>query len=273
MRYLLCFLLLFFINPYSWAAYNPVQNPILEISKNKIEDHSIVFVVGQNLSLTTTEQTVWPLGGRYTPKFTTATCQLSSGSAADTSAGTGARTVLVNYLTTAYVAVNSEIISMNGQTAVNLASPCLAVNTLVILTSGSGMTNAARIYASNGSLTAGVPTVANTYNVMEIGEGAQSAAIFTVPAGFSIYLFGVTASVDPNKIVVGRFRLFSDNQTLTSGFPFHLTNIFSAFNIAVTPRLLEKTLIDHTGKAGTTAEIYSSFSYVMIDDSVADQAN
>ena len=90
---------------------------------------------------------------RYTFPTAGATMTISSADANDTSAGTGARTVKVDFLDSTY-AEFSETLTLNGQTAVSTSSSdCFRVNTMTVLTAGTGKVNAGKVYVGTGTVT------------------------------------------------------------------------------------------------------------------------
>src|SRR5882672_113572 len=74
----------------------------------------------------------------YTEQSSNAQRSVVSSSANDTSAGTGARTVLVTYYPSDLSYVATEIVTMNGTTAVNMtATDVCFIEKLEVLTAGS----------------------------------------------------------------------------------------------------------------------------------------
>jgi hypothetical protein len=127
--------------------------------------------------------------------------KISSASANDTSAGTGARTLLISGLNANYDEI-SETVILNGQTAVNTVNSYLRVFSLKILTAGSGGSNAGIVYAGTGTVTSGVP--ATVYAQIEIGYNDSAMAIWTVPAGYTAYVssysFTTNSSTANNQV-------------------------------------------------------------------------
>lgn len=79
----------------------------------------------------------------YNEQTTNAQRSISSASVNDTAAGTGARTVLLTYYTSAGVGPLTETITLNGTTAVNtVATNICYVESIVVKTAGSGGVNA-----------------------------------------------------------------------------------------------------------------------------------
>jgi hypothetical protein len=137
----------------------------------------------------TSTTTLWSQNTIYTYLSTAAVMQISSSSANDAAAGTGARTVAIYGLDANYNQIN-ETVTLNGQTAVNTTNSFLRVFHLAVVTAGSGEAAAGTIYAGTGTVTAGVPAV--VYGVYTSGNGS-TACIWTVPAGYTAYITNYSA--------------------------------------------------------------------------------
>lgn len=167
----------------------------LQVSRGQIEGHRAVTVWGYNPDIDTSEETVWADGGIMTLPSSAATVKISSDSANDTAAGTGARTVLISGLDSSYDEI-SETITLNGTTEVTTTKSYLRINSMVVVTTGSGNANAGNIYAGTGTVTLGVP--ATIYNQIYVGFNNTMTASYTVPNGYTGYLVngGVSSGQD-----------------------------------------------------------------------------
>lgn len=164
----------------------------LQVARNQITMHTPYFRFGWANSVGTTPQTITTAvtaGSVYAYPAAATVMKVSSSSANDTSAGTGARTILVVGLDANYVS-QSETITLNGQTAVNTTNSYLRITYTELLTTGSGNGIAGTLYIGTGSLTAGVP--ATIYWQMEATYNNWSFAGFTVPAGYTAYITSYT---------------------------------------------------------------------------------
>lgn len=102
--------------------------------------------------------TEFPVHSSGAVNISLAGVQLSfvSSSAADAAAGTGLRTLSMSYIEHSTLAAKTETITMNGTTPVlSVATNIRFVNSLTMLTAGSGGKNAGAITATNGGLTYG----------------------------------------------------------------------------------------------------------------------
>lgn len=152
-----------------------------------------VTISGYNGTPTTTYENVWPESGAYsfrTSAMSTPYC--ASSSANDTSAGTGARTIRVSGVDTSFAAF-SETVTLNGQTSVNLATAnVLGINSVAVLTAGSGLLNAGIVRCGTGTNTSGVPAVVEAHVAAGLNE--TQSAIYTVPANYTLICDGISVA-------------------------------------------------------------------------------
>ena len=128
--------------------------------------------------------------------------EVVSDNANDTAAGTGARTVVVNYLTSDYTA-KSVVLAMNGLTPVALPEPALRVNTLAVVTTGTrGNNNLGNISVR---LAGGLGA---TYKYLTPGVGFERSSLFTVPKGAAFDLLSMFFCINRTD-TVDRAAIFS----------------------------------------------------------------
>jgi len=163
----------------------------LQVARGQITMHRAFCQFGINATVGTTNETVWIGSSVYTFPAAAAVMKISSSSADDDAAGTGARTVLIEGLNASYEAV-SETVALDGQTEVNTTNSYLRVNKITVLTAGSGGTSVGNIYAGTGTVTAGVPAV--VVNQSGILSNESESAFYTVPAGHTAYITRWTMS-------------------------------------------------------------------------------
>ncbi len=164
------------------GAYEPFE---LQVARNQIQGHRNVTVFGFNPDVDATQVSVWPLPSLITFPSSAIQMTVSSTSANDTSAGTGARTVVVQGLDANYNEV-SETVTMNGQTAVTMTTAMLRINYAYVATAGSGNSAAGDIYIGTGTVTSGVP--ATPYDIIKLDYNNTTTGSYTVPAGYTAYL-------------------------------------------------------------------------------------
>ena len=158
----------------------------LQVARGQISYHETIFKFGYNSVVGDTKETIWEQGGLYAYPPSASVMTVSSSDANDTSAGTGARTVEIFGLDADYNEIN-EIVTLNGQTAVNTTKSYLRINRGLVRSAGSGGANAGIIYAGTGTVTSGVP--ANIYlTINGDGDNQTLMALWTVPAGYTAFL-------------------------------------------------------------------------------------
>ena len=159
----------------------------LQVSRGQITLHKPLFKFGNNPSVGDTLETIWAEGGLYSYLTAATVLKVSSSSTDDTSAGTGARTVQLYGLDADYNEIN-ELVTLNGQTAVNTTQSFLRINRMIVRSAGSGGGNAGVVYAGTGTVTTGVP--ANVYASVNgvTGSNQSLMALWTVPAGYTAYI-------------------------------------------------------------------------------------
>ena len=164
------------------GAFEPWE---LQVSRGQIPWHESVTVFGYNGDVDTSMETVWPYGGILPFPANALQLSVSSDSANDTAAGTGARTVYVAGLDANHNQI-SETVTMNGQTAVLTTRSFLHINQCYVVTTGSGNSAAGSIYFGTGTVTLGVP--ATVYDLIQFDYNARITGSYTVPAGYTAYI-------------------------------------------------------------------------------------
>jgi hypothetical protein len=165
----------------------------LQVSRGQVAFHKTQFKFGFNPDIDDSLETVWTEGGLYSYLTSATVLKISSSSANDTSAGTGARTITISGLDANYDEI-SESVTLNGQTAVNTTQSFLRVFRMIVDTAGSGGQNAGVIYAGTGTVTSGVP--ANKYGTIAVGDNQSLMCFWTVPRGYNAYLHQVDISMN-----------------------------------------------------------------------------
>jgi hypothetical protein len=158
-----------------------------------------VFFSGNNPDIDpgTEPEDIWPYGGLFSFKTSGGQLELVSASANDTAAGTGARTVRVDFLSTQY-AEFSEVIVLNGTTAVpTTRTDILRVNGAVVLTTGSSGRNEGVITIRDvgaGTTRATVSTFVE--GGASPGQSFLDQMLYTVPAGHTMLVYSVDMTIN-----------------------------------------------------------------------------
>ena len=231
----------------------------LQVARGQIAYHESVYKFGNNAAVAASTETIWQQGGLYSYLSAASVLKVSSSSADDTSAGTGARTVELFGLDGDYNEIN-ELITLNGQTAVNTTQSYLRINRMIVRSAGSGGSNAGIIYAGTGTVTTGVP--ANIYATIN-GDGTNQTlmALWTVPAGYTGYLmqYDVSNGTTSNTPAVCKMTLVArphgevfqsrDVKSLTTGM--HIEN-----TLVVPVKFTEKTDIEVRAVSSSVSVIF-----------------
>lgn len=131
-----------------------------------------------------TFETVWRQGGLYEYPSAPTTMTVSSTSANDTAAGTGARTVVVSGLVDDFEAA-TETVSLSGQTPVTVPGNWIRINRITADDVGSLTVNDGDMHVGEGTVTSGVP--ATTYGFVGAGDGTSLSSVFTFAKGTTGY--------------------------------------------------------------------------------------
>ena len=120
---------------------------------------------------------------------------VSSSATTDVATNDGAHEVLLRGLDSNYD-LNTEIVVMNGQTAVQSQNAYRAINSLEVVDAGVDASNKGVIYAGIGTVTSGVP--ATPYCVIDQAVSMSETLCFTVPRTHTLEIESV--SVVPKTI-------------------------------------------------------------------------
>lgn len=166
------------------SSRNPPRDFIFEVRKLNVSGHESDQILAHDDNIGTNAQTLWAENSLYVFPSTATQMTVSSSSANDTAAGSGARAVLIDYLDADYVA-NQELVTLNGTTGVTTTASMLRINKLRVVSSGGSETNAGNIYVGTGLITNGRPL--NVYRVIHIGEGIDRNPVYTAPANKQLF--------------------------------------------------------------------------------------
>lgn len=210
---------------------------------------SVMQWMAMNLALSTAA-VITPQGGAYPWPAAAAQPTLVSSSANDAAAGTGARTVQVDYLDENY-AEQSEIVTLNGTTAVTMtADDVIRVNDMTVLTAGSG-----GVTAGNLSLKISSDTIA----YIAAGNNCSRQGVFTVPAGKRLVIDGFKVAVThtaANKRAIIGLRKRVGGSLFSSAWETALTDGFAPEDLKHPLVFEEKTDVFFNGVSDGTATVH-----------------
>lgn len=141
-----------------------------------------VVALGNNpdINAGTIPEDIWSGGGLYPWMTTTTSLEIVSSVANDSSADTGARTVLISGLRDDFTEI-SQVVSMNGLTPVPIPTGLFRIQSAAPTTAGSFGTNQGNLIirdAGGGTTRAIVPA----------GYGIIRQSQFTVPSGYGLQI-------------------------------------------------------------------------------------
>ena len=226
----------------------------IQIAVGNVKNTSHINKFGYNSAVGTSYETVTDLGTNNLPT-SAAVVSVVSASTADTSAGTGARTVEIQGLDADYN-LKTETVTMNGQTAVTTTATFIRVFRMRVATAGTGEVNAGNITASIGG--------SDVARILA-DEGQTLMAVYTVPANKTAYLVKFQGSLSKNQEAQFQLRARqSDGAWNVKG----LWGTFAAsvnYDYPVPLKFEEKTDIQIRAKAGATSEVGAIFDLILID--------
>jgi hypothetical protein len=236
------------------------------IAEGKFNGYGITNKFGTNpdIDTNTVPEDVWENGGTYTGWAAAAeNLMVVSTSAADASAGTGARTGTVICLDSTYTQVTVSF-TLNGTTPVNTGSSVIRCHTASISTAGSGGVNAGALSFYQQT------TTANIFLSMTAGRNQTNCSCYTVPALKKAYMRKLHGSV------AGTTSISLDGNIWTRAFgsvfrsrrPFTFSNAFP-LNDTIFGGLVftEKSdiIIRMTSTTANNAVVNAGYDLVVVD--------
>lgn len=228
----------------SIARYGRTEPFELQVSRGQIAWHRAVTVFGFNGDVDTSPETVWPGGGLLAFPSTAIQMKVSSSSANDTSNGTGARTLYISGLDENHNEV-SEVVTLNGQTAVLTSNSYLHINDAYVTSAGSGSSAAGSIYIGTGVVTAGVP--ATIYDIVAYDYNKRVTGSYTIPAGYTGYLaqgLFSTGQAGGSNAVTGRLMTRGTNNIRLTSAIVTLNNGAADYAFEYPVIIPEKTTVE-----------------------------
>ena len=231
----------------------------LQVSRGQIALHETLFKFGFNSAVTNSEETIWDQGGLYAYPPSASVMKVSSDNTGDTTT-----VVFLEGLDANYEAV-SESVTLNGQTAVNTTNSYLRVFRARV-TSNEPTGN---VYIGTGTVTTGVP--ANVYAKITAGENQTLMAVYTVPAGHTLYLTRGTISSGTeiaNKYITGRLKVRPFGEVLQTKAVVTISNNFIFFDWEAPLKVTEKSDIEACAIASSAADtaISATFEGILIKE-------
>lgn len=183
-------------NLYIYVRDNVKKDFYFEVARGSINGHSSRHIFGRNPDVSTAYETVWNTGGTQTLLAAASTMSVVSTSANDTAAGTGVQSVEIHGLDANYEE-QAVIVNLNGLTSVVTTETFIRVFQIHAHSVGSAG-------AAVGTITA-KDTGAVTHISITAGQTTSLAAVYTIPANKTGYLYYGKMSSSAGKSVILRF--------------------------------------------------------------------
>ena len=180
------------------TAGNPSKF-LTEVAKGNVPGHSIIHKFGHADVGTTMVPITHSLV--YQTPTTAIALEVVSDDADDTSAGAGARTVLIEGLALDGSIV-TQTVALNGLTAVSIPTPLWRLYRWQVATSGVYATTA--VGSHQGTLTIRVASAGATWSILDVlptHHSQSEIGWYTVPNNFRAYILSMEVTVDSTKAV------------------------------------------------------------------------
>lgn len=218
---------------------------------------------GRNADIDIGTEDIWGVGGTWAAPATASVVNFVSSDAADDSAGTGARTISVTGLDSSYDEITETVI-MDGTTPVATANGYWIIHRIIVLTAGSGGTNAGTITGTSAA--AGTPVLIS----VAIGQGQSQFGIYQVPRNKTLLILDIGASSTTTGTVnISVFaKPFGGVFNLKRNYSVNATGSSSVQHEFMPPlKFTEKTIVKLTGTASSNnSDVSADWDGLLIDN-------
>jgi len=219
----------------------------IEVSRGEVAGYRHIIIIGVNPAVGKDSfEDLWDVGGNFLYPTGAETWEVFSDNVNDSSAGTGARMVVIQGLDTNYVE-QSEVVTMNGTTPViTTRTDWFRITSVIVISSGSTQEN-------EGEITIRVSGGGTIRSLIRTGQGQTFNGFFTVPAGKTLLAQFSQAVIPKNEDVSLQSRVLIDGtNTFVAGpsLPIYQNNIATHFTSL--PTLPSKTDLRLTAKSTNT---------------------
>jgi hypothetical protein len=189
-----------------------------QVARGKVTGASQVNLFAFSNNVPNTFYTLWENTGttQYAFPASAVVMTLASTSASDNTQAT----VLISGLDSTW-ALQTETVTLNGTTNVTTVKSFLRINSMVLTSPGTSQaSNVGIITAKNGGI---------TYAQINAGIGKNQAAVYSVPNGYTMYLYSINAfNGDASAGNFLNYQVKSTNNALTN--PVTLTVLQTSFD-------------------------------------------
>lgn len=235
------------------------------IAEGDVLNHEKWKIIGYRSGVSTTESHL-ALGatGKFPIPTAAITIYFESSSANDTSAGTGARTILFTGIN-ASGAVATETITLNGVTKVASVGTYLApvINDSYVATAGTSLSNEGTITISNN---AGATTATNIWATFTIGTNQCAGSIYYVPTGKKAFLLKFLGGESSVQGVIFRVYSKAPSALLRRMDIYQVDGNESRDEFMIPPTYAAGTYIEVTAQANSGTAVCSAKILGWIED-------
>jgi hypothetical protein len=227
----------------------------LQVSRGLVAGHKRIFKFGYNEEIQNVEETIWDVGGLYVyPSSAVTMTATSSSGATDENVQVTMQGVDASYNEL------SETVTLNASGTATTTGSFLRVN---------------RAFVASGTASAGNITIANggtTYAYISTLHQQTLMAIWTVPAGYTGYLFQVDTTaftVQNNKVATIRMITRELNGVFRTQQKFDLFQASYHQDIVCPQPILEKTDIEFRAIADSSnadLRVSATFDIIYIEN-------
>ena len=218
---------------YYLKKYNSIS-PTLGTGTGEYAHYQPVTMIARNGAVGTTRQIIAeaiPAGLDISFPSSATILSITSDNANDTSAGTGAGSILILGLDSNRIA-QTEIVALNGLTPVLTTNSFLRINQMIVLSSNNGandVANTGNIYCSitGETYASGIPTT-TLYNTIGAGTGISMVGIYSTPSNIDRAV-GIRFSYSTDTQLANPVKVNVNSQNL--GFPPAIT-AYTSISIA-----------------------------------------
>lgn len=166
-----------------------IENWETEVSRGNLPGHFRVNKAGYNSDIDTLSQPedMWDVGGIQIPPTVARIHNIKSGSILDTSAGTGARTIIIQGLDASYNYI-TETVSLNGILNVPTLNAYIMIDYMFVATAGT-------LSTAQGIINATAQTDNTITAQINLGNNQTHAAIYQIRDGHKGYLNRMNCSM------------------------------------------------------------------------------
>ena len=222
----------------------------LHLARGYVQGHENLFKFGYNAAVSAVEETIWDGGGIYSYPTSAAPLGVVGTSTTDNSQ------ITVQGLDADYNEV-SNIVTLNGTTTV---------------TTSASYIRAYRAFVSDDNEPAGDVNIRHSGNLVaqiSSGENQTLMTVYTVPAGYTLYISRgtiSTASEGTNEIITGRLKVRTPGGVMRTQAVVTLNNQFITFDWETPIVVPEKSDVEATAIVSKSQNnaVAASFEGILI---------